>query len=518
MAVSPLSLPLASYQLPDLRAGAKRLVNCFPMLPSQTVGVAISEPDDTKDQQQLVALRRWAGISLFSSYVGGSGGIRGIWEMAGTVYVVIGSVFAQLSPGGVFTQLNSGTPIPGTGFVRMSDNTACLVILVPGTDSCYTYTPFTGGAGFQQLSSPFFLTLGGALDCWFVDSYIVFLANNNNGNGSYTFFNDDGKQVSGNGQITFTTAASFTRQFGTDPFYGLCVDHRTVLAFGSRTTEGYVNTGNAVGSPFSTAPDTYMPYGMHPSATYTLALQDNGVFWVANDLTVRRREGQTPVRVSDEGIEAILQTAAAGNLLAGAYAVASPVGSPTFAGAPLYILTIPLMQRTLAYNCVTQKWFELSSFVNGIQQQWRAQVYFNGFGLQLIGDAQGPNIGYLDQAVQTEFGTSPVICLFMTQPIFDRNQLLTIWSMECTVTAGQAPPGNSAPSIQLLLSDNWGETFYTFDDESITLGVPGDTDNRAKWWGLGQHRSLVAQFRVSDPSPLFAVSITADVDEGMDGY
>jgi hypothetical protein len=508
MAITPLPLPIASYQLPDLRAGAKRLVNCFPTMPSQT-----AQSDDTKDQQQLITLRRWAGITLFSSYVGGSGGIRGIWEMGGSLYVVIGSVFAALSPGGTFTQLNAGNPIPGTGFVRMTDNTACLVILVPGTDNCYTYTPFAGGGLFQTLTSVFFLNLGGALDCWFVDTFIVFLANNNNGNGSYTFFNDDGKLVSGNAQITFTTAASFTRQFGTDPFFGLCVDHREVLAFGSRTTEGYVNTGNAVGSPFSTAPDTYMPYGMHPAATYTIALQDNGVFWVANDLTVRRREGQTPVRVSDEGIENILQTAATGNLLTGAYAMA-----PTFAGAPFYVLTIPLMQRTLVYNCATQKWFELSSFLNGVQQQWRAQVFFNGLGLQLIGDAQGPNVGYLDQNASTEFGASPVVCLFMTQPIYERNRLITIWRMEATVTAGGAPVGAAAPSIQLLLSDNWGSTFYAFDDESVTLGVPGDTDNRAVWWELGQHRSLVPQFRVSDPSPLFAVDITADVDMGMEGY
>jgi hypothetical protein len=145
-------------------------------------------------------------------------------------------------------------------------------------------------------------------------------------------------------------------------------------------------------------------------------------------------------------------------------------------------------------------------------------VFYNAFGLQLIGDAQGPNIGYLDQTVSTEFGTSPVVCLFMTQPIYDRNQLLTVWRVEATVTAGGAAVGANAPSIQLLLSDNWGTTFYAFDDESVTLGVPGDTDNRAVWWTLGQHRSLVPQFRVSDPSPLFNVAITADISEGMDGY
>jgi hypothetical protein len=507
MAITPTPLPVASYNLPDLRAGAKRLVNCFPVAPSQS-----PTSDDTKDQQQLIALRRWAGITTLAALNGATGGIRGIWEMAGVLYVVIGSVFAQLTPGGVFAQLNTGMPIPGSGFVRMTDNGACLVILLPGTDTCFTYSAPLNS--FAQLTSAFFLTLGGALDCWFLDTYIVFLANNNGGNGSYTFFNDDGRQVSGSGQITFTTAASFNRQFGTDPFYSICVDHRELIGFGSRTTEGFVNQGNVTGSPFSSAPDTFMPYGVHPAAAYTAALQDNSVFWVCNDLTVRRKEGQTPVRVSDEGIENILQVAATGGLLTGAYAMA-----PTFGGQPFYVLTIPLMQRTIVYNCVTQKWFELSSLVNGVQQQWRAQVFYNGFGLQLIGDAQSPTIGYLDQNAQTEFGSAPVVCFFTTNPIYDRNQLLTVWRVEVTVTAGAANPGSTAPSITLLLSDNWGQTFYTFGDENQTLGLPGDTDNRALWTDpLGQHRSLVLQFRVSDPSPEFAVSVTADIEEAIEGY
>jgi hypothetical protein len=49
-------------------------------------------------------------------------------------------------------------------------------------------------------------------------------------------------------------------------------------------------------------------------------------------------------------------------------------------------------------------------------------------------------------------------------------------------------------------------------DDSQTLGVPGDTANRAIWWNIGQYYSLVMQFRITDPSPMFAVSITAMVE------
>jgi hypothetical protein len=502
-----IPLPIASYQLADLRASSKRLIGCYPEPAQQT------QPDDIKDQQPAV-LRRWPGLSNFTP-VGLTNPIRGIWEMAGVVYAVVGFDLYTLSAAGAFTPVpGSASGIIGSSFVRMTDNGACLVILVPGTDVCFTYTPFAGGGGVQQLTSSFFLALGGAIDCWFVDSYIVFLANNNNGNGSYTFFNDDGRQVSGNAQITFTTAASFSRQFGTDPFYGMCVDHREILMFGSRSSEGYVNTGNPTGTPFSSASDTYMPYGVYPNCPYSIALQDNSVMWVANDLTVRRRNGQTPERISTAGVEAVLSNAEKLGLLTGTYALSSPAGSPTWNGHPFYILTIPLMERTLVYDCVTQQWFDLVSVLDGQEIQYRGLSYLNAFGKQLIGDSETGTIGFLDDTVQTEFGNAaaPVVCAFTTQPLYNNNNRVIVRRVEAVVTAGQGPTPAVAPRISLLLSGNWGETFNAAVDDSQTLGVPGDTGNRAIWWNLGQHYSLVMQFRVTDASPTFAVDVTAWVE------
>ena len=502
-----IPLPLASYQLADLRAGSKRLIGCYPEPAPQ------AQPDDEKDQQPA-SLRRWPGLSAFTPS-GLLNPLRGMWEMAGVVYAVVGFDLYTVSSAGAFTLVpGSVSGLIGNGFVRMTDNGACLVILVPGTDTCWTYTPFTGGGGMQQLTSSFFLALGGALDCWFVDSYIVFLANNNNGQGSYTFFNDDGRQVSGNGQITFTTAASFKRQFGTDPFYALCVDHREIVAFGSRSSEGFVNTGNPTGTPFSAAADTYMTYGVDPLCPYSVALQDNSVIWVCNDLTVRRRNGQTPTRISTAGVEAVLSNAAKNGLLTGMYALTSPAGGPTWNGHPFYILTIPLAERTLVYDCVTQQWFDLVSVLNGQEIQYRGLCYFNGFGKQLIGDSESGTIGYLDDTVQTEFGNpnAPVVCAFTTQALYNGNNRQIVRRVEAVVTAGAGPTPGVAPRISLLLSDNWGETFDVSGDDSQTLGVPGDTSNRAVWWNIGQYYSLVMQFRVTDASPTFTVDVTATVE------
>jgi hypothetical protein len=160
-----------------------------------------------------------------------------------------------------------------------------------------------------------------------------------------------------------------------------------------------------------------MQLGCHPLCGYTIALQDQAVFWIANDLTVRRRNGQTPTRVSNSGVEQILQKIAssqggAGNLTA-CYAL-----SPTANGHPLIVFTFPnavspegTTGRTLVYDCLTSKWFELESFNpnNTPLGMWRALCYHNGFGAQLIGDSQAGQVGVLDPLTFSDFGAT-LIC------------------------------------------------------------------------------------------------------------
>jgi hypothetical protein len=251
-----------------------------------------------------------------------------------------------------------------------------------------------------------------------------------------------------------------------------------------------------------------MPYGVSIYGAYTIALQDNSAFWLCNDLTVRRREGQIPTRISNPGIEAILQQANQANQLAGAYAL-----TPTWHGHPMYVLTIPQAMRTLCYDCVTQQWFELSSIVSSQQVQWRALSWYNGFGLQLIGDSLTGQIGFLDPTTELEFGVgNPVGVVITLQPLYQQNKRVTLWRTEAVLTAGQGFVPGVAPKVTLNLSDNWGATFYTAGSEDQTLGVPGDTDNRSQWFVLGQHRSVVQQLVVTDSSPLFAVGVTSDYD------
>jgi hypothetical protein len=433
-------------------------------------------------------LRRWAGITPFASD-GTTNAVRGMWTMQGVLYAVIGPTLYSVDQSGILTNIGSG--IPGTSFVRMTDNTQCLVILVPNTTYCYTYCPFQSTQPtFQAITSAVFLKFG-AIDCKFLDSYIVFLAI-----GGRLFYNDDGQIISGSNQITFTTNATFPREFGTDLFIGIGVDHREITNFGLWTSEGYLNVGNPVGTPFSTSPQSFIELGCHPDAAYSIALQDQTLFWVANDRTVRKKNGQTPARISNSGIEAILEHAN----LKGSYAL-----TPNIAGHNLWVYVIPQAFRTIVYDCLTSEWFEIESYNLGY---WRALCYNNAYGRQFVGDSQGQGIGYLDTSVFTEF-TQTMVATFTTQPVYKDHNRIVHRRLEVIMSSGQG--GNSGAKLSLYVSDDSGNTFRGFPLRN--LGSTGSYWVRAIWFNLGQSRNRVYKLSTSDPTPTFTVNITMDVEQ-----
>lgn len=483
-----LPLPVGTYVAADPTASCKRLVNCFSEpIPSDSVLQELKGGNPTQESAPAY-LRRWAGITSFGTDGTASSPVRGLWNMQGVLYAVQGDKLYSVGKSGGMNLLGSG--IVGSSFVRMTDNTACLVILVPGTTNAWTYCPnATGQPTFQKLVDPTFLQFG-AIDLHFVDSYIVFLALNGR-----EFYNDDGQIVSGQNQITFVSGAIFPREFGTDLLVGMGVDHREITLFGLETSEGFINVGNPVGTPFSTAPQTFIELGCHPDAAYTIALQDQALFWVANDKTVRRKNGQTPERVSNSGIENILEHAN----LQGCYAL-----TPSIAGHSFWALVMPAEFRTLVYDCLTTEWFEIESYGLGY---WRALSWYNSYGRQFVGDSQGSGIGYLDTSVFMEFDNR-LVTSFTTQAVYHEHNRLIHRRLELVITTGGG--SFTGANLSLYVSDDAANTFRGFPNRN--LGSTGSYYVRVTWFNLGQTRSRVYRFSTSDPTPTFTVQITADIE------
>jgi hypothetical protein len=487
--VTQIALPVGYWTLPDPRAAGRSLVNCFaevsPLSSSQ-----LSSLSDDKQRLPPAYLRRAPGATVFATD-GSGNAVRGMWEMAGVLYAVIGPSLYTVSSGGGLVQIATG--ITGSGFVRMTDNTACLVILVPNSTFCYTYCP--NGGGFAPLTAAGFTGFG-AIDCWFCDTYICFLAQNGR-----TMFSDDGQTASGQNQITFNTASVFPRELGTDLFVGMAVDHRQVVMFGQVTTEAVGNVGNAVGSPFASTANTYMPIGMHPSGAYTTVIQDQTVFWLANDLTVRRRNGQTPLRVSNHSVEYLLSQAN----LTGCYAFAYSMG-----GHLMYVLTAPASGLTLVYDVTTQEWHKMESLVGGTWTNWRPLCAGIFFGQQLVGDSQGAGIGALSFTTYTEYG-QPMMAKMRTQSVYSEHNRISHRRLELVITPGESLSLSQGAFVTCRVSDD-GMNWRSLPMRS--LGASGQYNYRAVWFNLGLSRDRQYEFRISDPTPLFTIDIVAELKGG----
>jgi hypothetical protein len=486
-------IPTGSYQSGDVRASVRRLVNCFAENGTLTGPGFGNIPNAKQDNPVPVVLRRAPGISSFAND-SSANAVRGMWMMASVEYVVIGQTLYSVSSLGVMNVI--GTGIVGTGLVRMTDNTQCLVILIPGTTVAYTYTVANG---FAQLTDPGFTSIG-AIDMGFIDSFIVFLALNGR-----EFFNDDGQITSGTGPITFTNGNVFPREFGTDKFVGMSIENRMIVIFGERTSEMYVNTGasSTIGSPFSNAPDGYLQIGMLPGSAYTAVNQDNTVFWVANDRTIRRLNGQTPVRISNHGIECILESIDP----TGSYALAYSIGGHLFAA-----FTFPAASRTLVYDCTTGDWHEMSSQATGY---WRPLCVHNAFGKYLVGDSQAGQIGILDSTVRTEWG-NPRTTSWIHQFIYSKHNRISFRRLELVFGGGFAPLSGSQdqtnPFVSLSVSDDGGERFRAFPMRS--LGTSGKYNTRATWFNAGMGRDRVFQFSLSSDALTWFTDLTADIEPG----
>lgn len=481
-----LPIPTGSYADQDVRASTRRLINCFSEQAPQD-----NLTYDSKQKMPPVVLRRAPGITSFATPTIGNQ-VRGMWMMGGIEYVVIGEYLFILTSGGVLTLIAIG--IGGSGLVRMTDNTQCLVILVPSV-GLWSYTPTNNV--LASISTPY-----PAIDCWFIDSYIVFLMASGRG-----FFNDDGQATSGTGPITFNNGNVFFREFGTDSFQGMAISNRNIYVFGERTAEVYVDTGanSTVGSPFTDAPNGFIQIGMVPGAAYTAVLQNNTVYWLANDRTIRSLNGITPVRVSNHGIESALAQID----VAGSYALAYSVS-----GHLMVAFTFPAADagRTFVYDCTTQEWHEMQSFGLGY---WRPLCCHNAFGKYLVGDSQSGAIGYLDLTTLQEWGTVRT-STWTHQSVYQNNNRVSHRRLELVLGGGFAPlTGNSQdvkPTITCWVSDDGGMTYRALPDRS--LGTTGQYNNRIVWFNLGMSRQRVYQFEISANVESWITDLVLDAEMG----
>ncbi len=271
-----------------------------------------------------------------------------------------------------------------------------------------------------------------------------------------------------------------------DNLVGLISDHRELLLFGTRSTEIWYNSG-AADFPFERNQGAFIEKGC--VAPYTIAKQNNTVYWVGSDLMVYQMQGYTPLRISNYAVEKTLK----GVNLEDAFAYTYQEE-----GALFYVLTIPCQELTWCYDIASGSWHIRRDYQFG-RHRSMGSIFFDG--KTLVGDFQSGRIYEMVQNHYLDDG-EPIVREFVLPTINQLRQFMTIYSFELDMQngVGLIQGQGSDPLAWLRYSKDGGKTFSNWKE--ARLGKIGEYLTRAKWNRLGAARQFTIHVRISDPVPI----------------
>lgn len=459
-----MQLPLHSYQLRSLPASSARLVNCFP----EQLPAGAKTP---------VIITRSPGVKAWTT--AGSGPIRGLFSASvefssgrkDYAYAVSGSEWYHIDSSGTATLIGD----IGTANVIDMESNADSVIVVNQPRAYYF-----DGSTFGEITDDDFVSRG-ASDVEFLDNFLLFREPD-----SSRFFGADVGSVTSFNALQFAIADS-----APDELVAILAAYGMLIAFGTKTIELYENTGASF--PFERIINGTIELGCLGG----VAKAFNIVFWVADDFTVRRLEGTSPVRISTHAIEQKLSSETV--LSADAY---------DQEGHFFYALTTS--GGTYLYDVVTGEWSERETYG---KTNWNARYHTQFSGKELVGDWESNKIGELDPNTYTDWGSTQRM-EWTYQPVYAEarrafhDRLEIVLETGVGLTTGQG----SEPKIMLQKSDDGGKSWQALPDK--TFGKRGETRSRAVWFNLGSARQRVYRAAVSDPVPVTVSDTVLEVRGG----
>jgi hypothetical protein len=452
-------LPIESYE--NAPSTTAKLLNCL-----------IERLPETAKTPVLLAradgIRTWATI--------GAGPIRGMIAALESLFVVSGTKLYEVDSGGIGTELGDVGAVASIDMERNTDS-----VVVVNTPNAF----YWDGSAFGQITDSDF-TSRGASQVEFADNFLLFLEPV-----SGRFFCADLGSATSFDALNFATAESTP-----DNLVGMKVDHRQVVLLGTESVEIWENTG-ASGFPFERVINGFVEIGCFNGNS--VAKVDNSIMWLANDYTVRRLDGVTPVRISNHGVEASIQNATISTARAFSYSKG---------GHLFYVLSFN--EVTWIYDATTQKWHERQTY--GFDR-WTAGAHASVYGYELVGSTENGQIGILDKSTYTEWGGT-LRAQWVYQPIYAENRLAFHDRLEivCKTGVGTTTGQGQDPQLMLDYSDDGGLTWNSLPNKS--LGPLGQYRKHVEWRGLGSAAQRVYRGAVSDPVDVQITDTIIDVRGG----
>ncbi len=420
---------------------------------------------DKADAYMVMAI---PGLDLFSDV--SSQPVRGVHEMAGTLYAVIGTTLYSVTSGGATSNLGI---IGGSLPVQMADNGEQLAIQ-GGALNNQGYV-LDGGVLYTNITN-----LPPVSNVIYINGYFV-----------WSVFESDQFIISALGDgLTYDPLDVATVEGDPDNIVGMVNSHNQILFAGAETIEPWDNTG-AADFPFERSGAAFIERGIIDRNS--LVKIDNSVHFFGNDRIVYRLVGYDTVRISTHAIEYHL-----------ARADWFRAFTHTIEGAKFYIINTNL--GTWGFDMSTGAWHERKSLG---YDNYRVSCATEAYGGTVMGDAYTGKLYVPNLDTYTENGA--VIPVVMELPSIQTNRLRsTLYSVELQCETGVGNPNDPDPQVLLSYSRDGGRTYSA--EIARSLGAVGEYLTRCIWRLGVTYRQLQLRFQLPSKTKRYAISVWANID------
>ena len=463
---------LESYQSRSPLVSSQRMVNAF----------FERQPQGATGQTPIFGT---PGLSLFTSLPAGP--VRQMWPFQGQLYAVAAQSLYRINNNGGYKLLGEG--IAGENICSMSDN-GQQVMTVNGTSGYIV----DNEDNFSQIQDPNFYS---ASTVQYFDDYFVF---DRAGTNEY-FLSPLGTGLPPYNGLQFASAVA-------QPGFLLATVENLQLLF--LMCQNHIEMWYDAGTspfPFQRYAGGVIEYGC--AGALSNVKQDGAVFFLGSDKVFYRLQGNLPSRVSNHGIEYMIdQWARIDDAFCFTY---------TWQGHKMVHLTSPSASQSLVFDVSTQMWHERESFNAKGQsiQRWTGNCTCEIFNKVMVGDYQSGNIYFMDYSNYTENGNTMPFRVH-SSTIKDDKLRTYIGRLELYFETGVAPPtGQGADPFALLRWSKDGSKKWSSIQPPRSTGKQGEFQRRMRWLALGQAYQWNFLLEITDPVKRVLVNTYLDAMPGM---
>jgi hypothetical protein len=415
----------------------------------------------------------------------GTGPWRGGIVMDGVLYIVSGGTMYSVNGAGIGISLGA---IDGSGYVSMA-TVGTQICVATSAGHGFHYDSLTGT--LQQITDVDFF--GGTSVCS-LDGYFIW----SSGGATPTRFQWSALL---NGLLYDALDFASAESTATELIRAYLVGSQIFMMKPDRIEIWF--DGGLQDSPFERMSSTIIPKGV--AAKFSPALLDNTVFWLGQD----DEAGGGPVVYRANGyVPEVISTPAVARALADIGDLDSIRGvSYIKDNHAFYGILLP-SGNSWWFDVSMGEWHERETYGH---LRWLGNGLTAAYGKTIVGSHLDGALYQFDKRTFYDADTIPMVAditlpTFGTDPDLKRCSRLRL-DMEAGVgiTTGQG----SDPIVTLTFSDDRGHTFSS--DLPSPIGKIGQYDYGVQWFQLGQFRSRVHRFRITDPVKRAIIACYADI-------